>query len=316
MFISQALKGRNDWWLYVIMFLILLISQGLGQLPLFFAVNSKFKSDPALGTDDLNQFYETMDFTQMGISLNMGFFLLILSFVILLIIFWFAFPLLHQRAAKTLISIKEKIDWKKVFFAFGVWFTIGALFEGVIYLTNPDMYTFQFNLQSFAVLMLLSILILPFQTSAEEIIFRGYLMQGIGVGTRSRIIPLIITSILFGLVHSANPEIHKFGFITMQFYYMGAGLILGIMTLMDDSLELALGVHAATNFIGATLVGYDGAAIQTDSLFKTSYLNTSLMTVGFYICGIIFLIICAKKYKWQSFKKLLEKPKFVSSDLL
>jgi len=139
----------------------------------------------------------------------------------------------------------------------------------------------------------------------EELFFRGYLLQGIGLLVKNRWIPLIITSILFGLIHSSNPEIEKFGFWTMQVYYLSAGLLLGVVTLMDDSLELALGVHAATNFIGAVLVGYDGAALQTDSLFKTETMNATWMTQGFIIAAIIFILICKKKYNWGSFNRLL-----------
>ena len=120
-----------------------------------------------------------------------------------------------------------------------------------------------------------------------------------------KLLPLIITSVLFGLVHSANPEVEKFGFGTMQIYYISAGLLLGIMTVMDDGLELALGTHAATNFTGAVFVGYDGAAINTDSLFKSHALDPQLMTIGFLVLASIFLIILKYKYAWESFSKLL-----------
>ena len=93
----------------------------------------------------------------------------------------------------------------------------------------------------------------------------------------------------------------------MQSYYISAGLVLGILTIMDDGLELALGVHAATNFTGAVFVGYEGAAIQTDSLFLTNELNPTFMLIGFVIVSIIFLIVCKYKYGWSGFNKILEK---------
>ncbi len=58
---------------------------------------------------------------------------------------------------------------------------------------------------------MLVILLLPIQTSAEEYLFRGYLMQGIGIISGNRWLPLILTSLAFGLMHYANPEIAKFG---------------------------------------------------------------------------------------------------------
>jgi len=85
----------------------------------------------------------------------------------------------------------------------------------------------------------------------------------------------------------------------MMFYYIGAGVFLGLITIWDDRLELALGVHAATNFLGAVFMGYTGAAIQTESLFKTDALNVVQMVIAFYIGAIIFTLICKRKYGWS-----------------
>ena len=94
--------------------------------------------------------------------------------------------------------------------------------------------------------------------------------------------------------------------MTMQMYYVSAGLLLGILTIMDDSLELALGVHAATNFTGAVLVGYDGGAIKTESIFTSHQLNPQLMLAGFLVLAVIFLLIVKSKYKWGSFSKIFD----------
>ena len=121
-----------------------------------------------------------------------------------------------------------------------------------------------------------------------------------------KLIPLLVTSILFGLVHGTNPEVQSFGTGIMMTYYISAGLMLGIMTIMDDGLELALGTHAATNFTAAVFVGYEGSVIKTDSLFVAQDLNPYFMTVSFYIVGAVFLFILKRKYKWTTFNKLLE----------
>jgi len=61
--------------------------------------------------------------------------------------------------------------------------------------------------------------------------------------------------------------IEKLGPMIMV-YYIGTGLMLGIMTLMDDGLELALGFHAANNLFTALLVTADWTAFQTHSILK------------------------------------------------
>ncbi|MEL6867899.1 MAG: CPBP family glutamic-type intramembrane protease, partial [Bacteroidota bacterium] len=86
-------------------------------------------------------------------------------------------------------------------------------------------------------------------------------MQGLGNGFGNRWMPLLITSALFGAMHLLNPEIKAFGLGLMMTYYITFGLFLGIISLMDNSLDLALGIHAATNIFGAAIVTFDGSAL-------------------------------------------------------
>ena len=120
-------------------------------------------------------------------------------------------------------------------------------------------------------------------------------------------VPLLFTSVIFGVMHAANPEVEKLGYISMVFY-IGTGLILGIMTLMDDGMELALGYHAGNNILTALLVTTNWSALQTDAIF----VDTSEPSAGFF--DIIFpvlviyplmLFILAKIYKWKNWKEKL-----------
>ncbi len=147
----------------------------------------------------------------------------------------------------------------------------------------------------------------------EEYLFRGYLMQGIGVLAKNRWVPLILTSFTFGLLHLANPEVEKLGNIIM-IYYIGTGFLLGIMTLMDEGLELALGFHAGNNLIAALLVTADWTVFQTNSVLKDISEPTAGIDILFPVLIVypIFLFIMARKYKWTNWKEKLfgkvEKP--------
>jgi len=314
MFFKKAQQGYNHWWRYLVVVAVVLMGYIIGQIPLYLAIGRAISDDPNLSEDAFASFAENSDFSVFNINPNMGFTLLLIMFLGAFSAFYFIFKPLHQREFRSLITPASRVNWSKIFFGFGVWLLLSLVLEAAVYFSNPEVYTFQFKVNTFIPLVLLSAFLLPVQTSTEEFLFRGYLMQGIGnssllqkAGLNIRLVPLIITSLLFGLVHSMNPEIHEFGFGVMQSYYVTAGLVLGIMTLMDDGLELALGVHAATNFTGAVFVGYDGAAIQTDSLFVTSELNPVFMLIGFLCIAIIFLLLCKFRYNWTDFSKLMGK---------
>jgi uncharacterized protein len=101
-----------------------------------------------------------------------------------------------------------------------------------------------------------------------------------------------------------NPEVGEFGTGIMMTYYMGVGLFLGILTLMDDSLELALGVHAATNIFGAIFVTFEKSALQTPAIFRLQEVDVTYMIPIFFVAALLFTFVCAKKYQWSDWSKI------------
>lgn len=225
----------------------------------------------------------------------------------------------HQQSLTSLTTSRKKIDWKRVFFAFFLWGIVTTAFLMIDYFTSPENYQWNFNLNKFLVLLLVAVLLIPLQTSFEEYLFRGYLMQGLGVATKTRWFPLIFTSVVFGVLHIANPEVSKLGY-ELLIYYIGTGFFLGILTLMDEGLELALGFHAANNLFTAVLVTADWTVFQTDSVLidmSEPALGADVYLPVFVIFPIL-LFVFAKKYKWSNWSEKLfgkiEKPVTLSDN--
>src|SRR5690606_33908909 len=153
-----------------------------------------------------------------------------LSFALILLLLWVKF--VHKQSIRSLTTARLKVDWKRIFFAFALLGGLTFALTMADYYLNPQDYEFNFKAVPFAILAILAIILIPMQTSFEEYLFRGYLMQGLGIQLRSRLFPLIFTSVMFGLMHIANPEVEKIGYIAL-IYYIGTGLFLGVVTLMD-----------------------------------------------------------------------------------
>lgn len=315
MLLNHSFRGLNEIWRYLIGIFIVFCFYFIGQLPLYGIVFWKFSKDSSLGNAALQQFENTMDFELLGVDKNVGFLLLILMFAFALFGLYLVITYLHKKRLKDYITTDIKVNFNKIFFGLCLWVVISLVLEGISYLLSPEDYVFRWKPESFIPLLFISIVFLPVQTSFEELFFRGYLMQGIVFFSKNKWLPLLLSSIFFGLVHGTNPEVSKYGFWTMQFYYIIAGLFLGLITIMDDSLELALGVHAATNIFGATLFTYDGSVLQTDSLFVCSEVKPWLMIFSFIIGSVIFIAICYKKYHWPSFYSLLDSIKVINDDV-
>ena len=232
---------------------------------------------------------------------------MIMIFVGVLLVLVIGVKFLHKRPIISLITAKDKIDINKIFFAFAIWLGMSLISESILYFINPEVYTFSFSGGSFIVLVLIGLFILPIQTTTEELVFRGYLMQGIFNHYKAPWLALVVTSILFGFVHAQNPEVSEYGALPMQAFYVSAGIFLGLITIFDNSLELAIGVHASVNFFGAVISTYEGSVLQTDTLIKSSYINPWVMLVIFYVQAVIFMLICAKKYNWAPINTLFKK---------
>jgi membrane protease YdiL (CAAX protease family) len=74
----------------------------------------------------------------------------------------------------------------------------------LLFLLYPDGFVLNFKPVPFVILLIIGTLLIPIQTSTEEYIFRGYLMQGFGNLVKHKWFPLLMTSIIFGSVHFGN----------------------------------------------------------------------------------------------------------------
>jgi len=270
-------------------------------IPTFVKITER---DGDLSASALEDFAANIDFTAIGLDANTGFILILLSFVVGLMALWLGLVVIHKRPLKTLITPYQSIRWSRVGFGFGVWFLLIASLEIASYFFSPETYQFQLEWKTWLPLVAIALFIMPMQTSFEELLFRGYLMQGLGLAFNSRFVALVLTSVAFGAMHLANPEIQEFGLWKMMPYYIGMGLFLGILTLMDESLELALGIHAANNIFGATFVTFTGSALQTDAVFRVTEVNTTFMIPVFYVLAAGFIYLCARRYGWKDWSKL------------
>lgn len=264
----------------------------LGQIPLtlFIISQSNLTGEPINQNDIFS-----------SLPPNITLFLVLLPFAVVLPIVYLVVTRLHLRTFISLVTARNRVDYKRILFSFLLWGTVSALMVIFDYWMNPEDYVWNFKPLTFLILFLISIVMIPLQTSLEEFIFRGYLMQGFGVLFKNRWMPLLTTSVLFGLLHLWNPEIDKLG-IHLIWYYIGTGLFLGIITLMDDGMELALGFHAANNLVTALLVTASWTAFQTESLL----IDNSEPSLGMELIitlGVIYpllALIFAKKYRWKN----------------
>ena len=242
--------------------------------------------------------------TVLGDS-NLTLFYFLIPFLFGLLGLFIVVKFIHKQTFLSLTTSRKKIDFSKIVTSFLLACSIVLLSTITSYLISPEDYLFNFELKPFLILAMISILLIPIQTSFEEYIFRGYLMQGIGAIVKNKWIPLLITSLLFGFLHYWNPEIDKLGNLSI-IYYVLTGLFLGVITLMDKGMELAIGFHAGNNVFISLLVTADWTVFQTNSIIKNvGEPDLTSMMVPFFIIYPLLILYFSKKYNWTDWKENL-----------
>tara|TARA_B100002019_G_scaffold183501_1_gene158364 strand:+ start:227 stop:1129 length:903 start_codon:yes stop_codon:yes gene_type:complete len=299
MFLKQDTLNTNPFWKYLLGSFIVIIFSILGQLPLSLFITadaiSEAGGDPMIALRNLDK--------------NLQLFLILIPFVFGFLGLYLVIKKLHNRNFVSITTSRSKVDWRRIIHSFILWGSITIIFISADFFINSEDYQINFKFEKFFILLIIGFILIPIQTSLEELLFRGYLFQGFSLYFKRPWIGLFLTSFIFGCLHIFNPEVQKLG-LGILIYYIGTGLFLGIITLMDQGIELALGFHAANNLITALLVTSSWTAFQTESIL-IDISDPSLVgetIISMLILYPLFYIYMYKKYKWSDLKnKLLVK---------
>jgi len=372
MYFEAAKWGKNSFVRYLAGFIVTVFGYAvLGGLPLFFVLFTTPGGMNALDGSAINP----TKLAEVAGSKNAAFLLLTSIFVITMACFWFVIQVIHEKRMKWIATGAKNFRWNQFWFAFiiGAIAVISSL--AISYFSSPGELQFRFDAKDFGLLVLIAAIMIPIQAGWEELFFRGYLMQGLGImrvksyiffivtlfisfllykvlspifasidilglteilgydlflwflliilfiiiylmisntfekaihrdkqgfmNKNWKVLPLLVTTLLFAVVHMANPEVMEHGWQIMFPMYAIMGLSFGLMVLFSDGLELAMGYHIANNFWLALLMSSPESVLQTDSLFYTTEVQDMSGEVwGLLFFNVIILAIFAWRYGW------------------
>lgn len=268
-FLSLPSSGKNSWWRYVLsIFAILFAWQIVGSIP--YAVIIVL----GLSQNNLPAF----------IAVNFSFICLVGGIL-------FCIRFIHHRKPITLITTEHKISFRRFWIAAGWWSLIVIVITILDALIHPGSYKVTFEWKSWMLFLPAALILTPVQTSAEELLFRGYLLQTLGFLTKKKWILVIISGVIFAIPHFLNPEM-KHGFVLLALYYFSFGAILAFVTLKSNRLEYAMGIHAANNLLTVLLANYTDSALPSPSIFTATVLDPVFNLVSFILgMGLLWLLL-------------------------
>ena len=230
------------------------------------------------------------------VALNLG-------FIAALIGVWLVVKLLHNKSLTQTVTGRRTFDYNRVMYAIGMGILVNlvALIIGLLFF-SADVKLEAPSRSVFLTFFFLAIILTPFQAALEEIVFRGYITQGLSLATRRRLILVIVPSLFFMLIHITTAKEMGDWFIPYMFYITMLGMVFSAYTLLDGGIELAVGYHAAHNLWVFFFEG--GGVFAPLSLFDISR-EVSLGEP--FLIPLTLFFVFSYKYQWFSWRGSLDK---------
>lgn len=250
-YLDLAQQGRNAWWRYALgLVTIAFFWLVLGYAPYLFLVGAGVETGPLL------------DF----VAINFSIFMMLAGLAVTV-------RLIHKRPLRSLVTPDACVDWRRAGRGALVWAAVATVIVVVEHLLFPGRYYLSFDPERFLPFLAAVLVLTPIQATAEELVFRGYAMQGLGLLTRRPLLIAVASSLIFTVPHLLNPEVHLHGALIMAANYFVIGMLLATITLRDGRLELAIGLHAVNNVLLALVANYEGSALMTESILTARDLD-------------------------------------------
>lgn len=289
-FLANAISGSRSIYLQVLAILITWIFWALiGSAPVAILVAYVGVIDPASASRYMN---DPMNMDLLGLAKVVVFVAIMGQFLIGFLGIWLSETKILGKRFLAVLNGYSNFRWSRAFKSFFIWMGFMLVYQIITYLIDPNSLQFHVDWKEWLVFFPIGLLLVPLQSAFEEVAIRGQLLQAFSRITPAlSIFPLLATSLVFALLHLANTEVSAYGTGFMMLHYFSFAFILGAISMMDEGLELAIGIHASNNIFSLSLVSYPNASLDTPTIFQQQEMAAEidyLVMLGFVA---VFLIV-------------------------
>jgi uncharacterized protein len=294
-YLDAVYQGKNHWWRYVLVLLgflfsfLIIGSIVLAIVAVPFILSAMQANRGSSFEDQFKAFIENPS--------PIAYVLTNLPHLFGLVALLGLVPLVHRRSPLSLVSYPRDIRWGRMFWGFAVWVLLLVVAELIGFAQDPQSYLNSLQKVDWRVWLSfipLALLFTPMQTTAEELFFRGYLTQALGLLTRQPLVLMSISGLLFAVPHFLNPEMARDS-VWMGLSYFAIGVFWTLITLKDNRLELAIGAHAANNLYVVLVSTTADSALKTPALFLQ---KTPDPRNSFFAILVIFVLAYILYFIW------------------
>lgn len=229
-------------------------------------------------------------------------------YIFLLGIFILIFKLLHKRSVLLLITARKKFDWMRFGFSFGSW---GVLLMIMLLLSvyySPEKFEWNFKPMAFLNFFLICVVFMPFQVFFKTILIRAYLLQTMVVLVKKPWVALLLIVAFYTIyMYLGDEKMMMLVGNEMLIKYIAISFLIGLIIILDDGIEIALGMSLVSSLLSGLFVTSKRFAFQPDSiLIKDGEINVFILVyVTVFILYPIYFYFLKKVYGWKNWKQKL-----------
>lgn len=277
-YLDWSKQGRGRWWHYLIGTIVLMMVWSLGSI---FSLPVYWVDPAAIGVDT----GAPAEAWTTSLALLVSFIGLFLGVPIVV-------RILNKRPWRTVITPYRRLNLRQIARGAWYWFVPLTVLTMVLSAFDSDGIRLTTDIGGWLRLVVVVLALVWVQTTAEELLFRGYLMQWVSLLTRRKWPIAIASGLLFTVPHLSNPEVtSQLGLdaLVMSSIYFTTGFGLGWVSVVSGTIELAIGAHWANNVLSFLLVAPE-QSVATGALFTDSSPDVYLAALGNLVVVVVFIL--------------------------
>ena len=266
----QILRGASYvWWRSVVGVIF-----GLSLFMLVTMVISQALVMVFWATTAANQPYQDYFAKAFAFEQPLGMLAVNLGLAALIPISWVLMAMVHQVRPRWLSSVQPRVRWR---YLFGCLAIAAIVLNGVMLLstTVDEPLSFQPQ-QGFWGFLVVIVLTSPIQAAAEEIFFRGYLLQALGSLVARPWFGVIASALVFAVLHGSQN-------LPLFIDRLAFGLLAGLLVWRTGGLEAGIAAHVINNVFAYLIAGLTTSVATLKALKGIGWVDAAFDVGGFAV---------------------------------
>jgi uncharacterized protein len=201
-----------------------------------------------------------------------------LGLATLIPIAWALMAMIHQMRPRWLSSVQPRIRWR---YLFGCLAVAAVALNGVMLLSTTVGKPLSVQTQQdFWAFLAVIVLTSPIQAAAEEIFFRGYLLQALGSLVARPWFGVIASSVVFALLHGTQN-------VPLFVDRLAFGLLAGLLVWRTGGLEAGIAAHVINNVFAYLIAGLTTSVAALKAIKGIGWVDAGFEVGGFALFAVL-----------------------------